>query len=89
MSQLILIPDDLMVRVEATAQAKGKSTAVIVAEAISQYMERVADAPADAADAPPWLPLFGAMAHLGAEEHTRIRREIEDAFEQIEPELWQ
>lgn len=85
MSQPIVIPDDLMVRIEATAQAKGKSTTTIVAEAISQYMESVADA----ADAPPWLPLFGAMAHLGAEEHARIRREIEDAFEQIEPEQWQ
>lgn len=89
MNQLTAIPDDLMLRVEAAAQAKGKSTATIVAEALSQYVEQVSDAPADAADAPPWLPLFGAMAHLGAEEHARIRREIEDAFEQIDPEQWQ
>ena len=89
MNQMIAIPDDLMVRVKAAAQAKGKSTATIVAEALSQYMESVPAAPTDDVDAPPWLPLFGAMAHLGAEEHASIRREIEDAFEQIEPELWQ
>ncbi|HHY55158.1 MAG TPA: hypothetical protein GYA08_06945 [Chloroflexi bacterium] len=89
MNQMIAIPDDLMVRVEATAQAKGKSTATIVAEALALYVDSVVDGPANAADAPPWLARFGAMAHIGADEHARIRREIEDVFEQIEPEPWQ
>jgi hypothetical protein len=88
MQTILDLPEELLVQVELAAEAMGQSTQGYVAEALR---ERLAQAPPvqKTNGEPAWLSLFGALAYLGEEEHERIRREIEDAFEQIEPEIWQ
>lgn len=87
MQTIVDLPEELLLRVEAAAEAMGQSTQACVAEALHEKLSLAQ--PAQKFDGEPtWLRLAGSLAFIGEDEHEQIRREIKDAFEQIEPEMW-
>lgn len=78
------IPDELMRKVKAAAQAQGTTIHAFFRLALAEKVSH--SAPASGGVDPRW-PV--APMNLTPEEAAEIDNAIEEAFEQIEPEDWQ
>jgi hypothetical protein len=75
------IPDPVFRKAKAKAAQRGIPLRRFVTEAVENKL-----AATGKAGEKPWMKGLGALRHLGSKEHERIRRIIEEEFEQIEPE---
>lgn len=83
MKTTVDIPDAVFRRAKATAADRGQALREFVTEALR---EKLAGRGAPAASlAPPWMRGFGRLRSL-RRETARIRRDMERAFEVVEPE---
>ena len=76
------IPDSLFRRAKSAAAERGVPLRVFVTEAVKAKLDGVGKL-----DRRPWMKHFGKLKDL-TEENKRINQDIEDAFEQIDPEMW-
>ncbi|MGH9613069.1 MAG: hypothetical protein ACRD4P_08330 [Bryobacteraceae bacterium] len=80
MKTTLEIPDPIFRRAKAKAAERGIPLRQFVSEAVQEKLK------GDAATEPrPWMKLAGNLRHLRSET-MRLRRVIEEEFEQIEPE---
>jgi len=82
MKTTLEIPDAIFRRAKSKAAEQGKSLRQFVTEAVEDKLrgER-------ATDPKPWMKHMGKLKDL-REETTRINALIEEAFENIDPEMW-
>jgi len=76
------IPDNLFRRAKARAAERGQTLREFVAEALTA---KLGQNDAHASGEPAWMQGFGTLRHL-RRETARIQREIDEAFEVVEPE---
>jgi hypothetical protein len=81
MKATLEIPDPVFRKAKAKAAERGIPLRQFVTEAVEDKL-----AAAGKTEEKRWMKGFGALRHLGRKEHERIRRIIEEEFEQIEPE---
>ncbi len=82
MKTTLEIPDALFRRAKSAAAERGVPLRVFVTEAVKAKLDA-----GGKPDHRPWMKHFGKLKDL-SEENKRITRDIEDAFEQIDPEMW-
>lgn len=82
MKTTLEIPDQVFRRAKSRAAQQGIPLRQFVTEAVEEKL-KTAGSPAEK----PWLKHIGKLKHLH-EETARINKIIEDAFEQIDPEMW-
>jgi hypothetical protein len=83
MKTTIEIPDVLFRKAKATAASRGQSLKSLVIEALQDKLST--NVLGTSMPEPPWMRGFGKLRHL-RNESARIRKEIEETFEVIEPE---
>jgi hypothetical protein len=76
------IPDKTFRKAKATASALGIPLREYVTQAVEEKLSLASQRAGK-----PWLECAGELAHLH-KETLRIRKIIEEEFEQIEPEDW-
>jgi hypothetical protein len=76
------IPDSLFRRAKSVAAERGIPLRQLVTEAVQEKL-RVSPAREK-----PWMKHFGKLKHLH-KETKRIEKRIEEAFERIDPEVWE
>jgi hypothetical protein len=82
MKTTLEIPDNVFRRAKSKAAEQGIPLRQFVTEAVEQKLsEPIPEG------GKPWLKHFGKLKHL-RKETARIDKFIEEAFEQIDPELW-
>lgn len=86
MQTTLEIPKDLMRQIEQAAANAGQSAATFVVNALQSRLEAAA-ATTGQNDARPWLRLAGVWKDY-ATDLKIVEAEIEDAFEQVEEEMW-
>lgn len=85
MKTTIELPDDLFREAKATAARQGSSLKDAFREAVSDWVARQGTAARRTKERKEWpVPPM----RLDPEESRRIDQEIEEAFEQIEPDDW-
>ena len=84
--QTIYLPDDLLLEVETAATAVGQSTQSYVAAVLRGKLAQAAT-PTNGIDEPGWLRLAGIWKDHTA-ELAIVEAAIEEAFEQIDEEMW-
>ncbi len=82
MKTTLEMPDQVLREAKVRAAKRGIPLRQYVTEAVSNRL--AADAKADEK---PWMQHMGKLKHLHKETE-RINRIIEEAFEQIDPEMW-
>lgn len=83
MKTTLEMPDFLFRRAKSVAAERGIPLRQFVTEAVQEKLR----APAPSAEKP-WMKHFGKLKHLH-KENIRIERRIEEAFEKIDPEVWE
>lgn len=86
MQTTLEIPEDLMRQIEQAAANSGQSAATFVVHALQSQLETV-EVTTGQDDTRPWLHLAGVWKDYAAELEI-VEAEIDDAFEQIEEEVW-
>ena len=76
------IPDAIFRRAKSKAAERGIPLRQFVTEAVEDKLKA-----APALEKRPWMKLAGGLKHL-RKETARINKNIEEEFEQIEPEMW-
>ena len=82
MKTTLEIPDKIFRRAKSKAAEQGIPLRQYVTEAVEQKLREPSPE-----GGKPWLKHFGKLKHL-RKETARIDKFIEEAFEQIDPELW-
>lgn len=80
MKTTLEIPDFLFRRAKALAAERGIPLRQFVTEAVQ---EKLKTAPQER----PWMKHLGKLKHL-RRERKQVEKRMEEAFEQIDPELW-
>lgn len=81
MKTTLEIPDFLFRRAKSMAAQRGIPLRQFVTEAVQEKLTKTG--PAEK----PWMKHLGKLKHLHGERRG-IEKRVEDAFEQIDPELW-
>lgn len=81
MKTTLEIPDFIFRRAKSAAAEKGIPLRQFVTEAVQEKL-RVAPA-----GEKPWMKHFGKLKHLHKESQL-VEKRVEEAFEQIDPEIW-
>ena len=76
------IPDSIFRRAKSAAAERGIPLRQLVTEAVQEKL-RVSPS-----QEKPWMKHFGKLKHL-PKETKQIEKRIEEAFEQIDPEVWE
>jgi hypothetical protein len=84
MKTTLELPDDVFRQAKARAALRGIPLRQFVSEALEEKLSAIAASPL-AANEPPWMRGFGALADL-REENRRIEGVIAETFETVEPE---
>jgi hypothetical protein len=74
------IPDFLFRRAKSVAADRGIPLRQFVTEAVQEKLKL-------SSQEKPWMKHLGKLKHL-RKENKEIEKRIEEAFEQIDPELW-
>jgi hypothetical protein len=74
------IPDFLFRRAKSVAAERGIPLRQFVTEAVQEKLKL-------SSQEKPWMKHLGKLKHL-RKENREIEKRIEEAFEQIDPELW-
>jgi len=82
MKTTLEIPDHIFRRAKAKAAERNVPLRQFVTEAVAEKLK----APPAAGDKP-WMKHLGKLKHL-RKETERINKAVEEAFEQIDPEMW-
>ncbi|HXJ15127.1 MAG TPA: hypothetical protein VNH19_22875 [Candidatus Limnocylindrales bacterium] len=82
MKTTLEIPDSVFRRAKSKAAERGIPLRQFVTEAVEQKLGEPVSG-----NEKPWMKHFGKLKHL-RKETARIDKFIEEAFEQIDPELW-
>jgi hypothetical protein len=82
MKTTLEIPDKVFRQAKSKAAEQGIPLRQFVTEAVEQKLREPSPG-----DEKPWLKHFGKLKHL-RKETARVDKFIEEAFEQIDPELW-
>jgi hypothetical protein len=82
MKTTLEMPDSVFRRAKSKAAEQGIPLRQFVTEAVEQKLREPGPA-----DEKPWMKHFGKLKHL-RKETARIDKFIEEAFEQVDPELW-
>lgn len=80
MKTTLEIPDFLFRRAKSVAAERGIPLRQLVTEAVQEKLK--ATGPEK-----PWMKHLGKLKHLH-KERTRVEKRVEEAFEQIDQELW-
>ena len=81
MKTTLEIPDFLFRRAKSVAAERGIPLRQLVTEAVQEKL-RVTSGEK------PWMKHLGKLKHLH-KERTRVERRIEEAFEQVDREMWE
>ena len=81
MKTTLEIPDFLFRRAKSAAAERGIPLRQLVTEAVQEKLK----APSQEK---PWMKHLGKLKHL-RKERKGIEKRVEEAFEQIDPEIWQ
>ncbi|HZC66915.1 MAG TPA: hypothetical protein VE545_10095 [Candidatus Dormibacteraeota bacterium] len=76
------IPDAIFRRAKSKAAERGIPLRQFVTEAVEDKLET-----SSVPGKQPWMKLAGELKHL-PKESARVKKIIEEEFEQIEPEMW-
>ena len=79
MKTTLEIPDAIFRRAKSVAAERGIPLRALISEALAEKLR------ADNGSGKPWMAAFGKLRHL-RRETTKIKRIIEEEFEQIEAE---
>ena len=79
MKMTLEIPDSIFRRAKSVAAERGIPLRALISEALAEKLR------ADNGSGKPWMAAFGKLRHL-RRETTKIKRIIEEEFEQIEAE---
>lgn len=82
MKATLEIPDSVFRRAKSAAAQRGIPLRQFVTEAVQEKL-RVSPHSVEK----PWMKHFGKLKDLH-QENKRIEKHIEEAFEQIDPEMW-
>jgi hypothetical protein len=74
------IPDFLFRRAKSVAAERGIPLRQFVTEAVQEKLKTTSQEK-------PWMKHLGKLKHLHKEK-TRVEKRVEEAFEQIDPEIW-
>jgi hypothetical protein len=74
------IPDFLFRRAKSVAAERGIPLRQFVTEAVQEKLRT-------ASQDKPWMKHIGKLKHLH-KERRKIEKRVEEAFEQVDPELW-
>ena len=80
MKTTLEIPDFLFRRAKSVAAERGIPLRQFVTEAVQEKLKA-------ASPKKPWMKHFGKLKHLH-KERTQVEKRVEEAFEQIDQELW-
>ena len=80
MKTTLEIPDFLFRRAKSVAAERGIPLRQLVTEAVQEKLKTTSRER-------PWMKHLGKLKHLH-KERKQIDRRVEEAFEQIDPELW-
>jgi hypothetical protein len=75
------IPDFLFRRAKSVAAERGIPLRQLVTEAVQEKLKT-------ASQEKPWMKHFGKLKHL-RKEQKQVEKRVEEAFEQVDRELWQ
>jgi hypothetical protein len=81
MKTTLEIPDFLFRRAKSVAAERGIPLRQFVTEAVQDKLRTTSQDK-------PWMKHLGKLQHLH-KERKQIEKRVEEAFEQIDPELWQ
>ena len=82
MKTTLEIPDAIFRRAKSKAAERGIPLRQFVTEAVEEKLKAL-----PAPGQQPWMKHLGKLKHL-RKENAQIDKAIEEAFEQIEPEMW-
>ena len=82
MKTTLEIPDSLFRRAKSAAAERGITLRLFVTEAVKTKLDATGKP-----DRRPWMKHFGKLKDL-SQENKRITKDIQDTFEQIDPEMW-
>jgi len=80
MKTTLEIPDFLFRRAKSVAAERGIPLRQLVTEAVQEKLKT-------SAQEKPWMKHFGRLKHL-RKERKRVEKHVEEAFEQIDREIW-
>ena len=80
MKTTLEIPDFLFRRAKSVAAERGIPLRQLVTEAVQEKLKTTSQEK-------PWMKHFGKLKHL-RKERRRVEKHVEEAFEQIDRELW-
>ncbi len=80
MKTTLEIPDFLFRRAKAVAAERGIPLRQLVTEAVHEKLQTTSQEK-------PWMKHLGKLKHLHR-ERKQIEKRVEEAFEQIDPEVW-
>lgn len=81
MKTTLEIPDFVFRRAKSAAAERGMPLRQFVTEAVQEKLR------VPLSEKKPWMKHFGKLKHLHKETRL-IEKRIEEAFEQVDPELW-
>jgi len=81
MKTTLEIPDFLFRRAKSVAAERGIPLRQLVTEAVQEKLKVISGEK-------PWMKHLGKLKHLH-KERTRVERRIEEAFEQVDREMWE
>ena len=81
MKTTLEIPDFLFRRAKSVAAERGIPLRQLVTEAVQEKLKVISGEK-------PWMKHLGKLKHLH-KERTRVEKRIEDAFEQVDREMWE
>jgi hypothetical protein len=82
MKTTLEIPDRIFRRAKSKAAEKGIPFRQFVTDAVEDKLKE-----SPAIDQRPWMKHMGKLKHL-RKENIRINKLIEEAFEEVDPEMW-
>ena len=80
MKTTLEIPDFLFRRAKSVAAERGIPLRQLVTEAVQEKLKVISGEK-------PWMKHLGKLKHLHR-ERTRVEKRIEEAFEQVDREIW-
>ena len=81
MKTTLEIPDFLFRRAKSAAAERGIPLRQLVTEAVQEKLRATSQEK-------PWMKHLGKLKHL-RKERKRIEKRVKEAFEQIDPDIWQ
>jgi hypothetical protein len=81
MKTTLEIPDFLFRRAKSVAAERGIPLRQLVTEAVQEKLK------VSSGDKP-WMKHIGKLKHLH-KERPRVEKRVEEAFEQVDPEIWE